>query len=110
MKKTNLNPKIYDCMTEEEKANVDPEQLKMGTEIEAEHGETYDFIKDYLKEHDKLPSETDVYMHIALNHLEGTEDEKGIIDYYTRLKDMEKKAKTEGSVNESWNDEDYVSD
>ena len=56
-------------------ANVDPEQLKMGIEVEAEHSGNASPLARKIAER------------IALDHL------AEIKDYYTRLHEMEKAAK-----------------
>ena len=64
-------------------------QITIGTKIESEHKETVAFIKSYFQEHKKLPSNKEIYKHIAENHV----DE--ISDYYTRLIEMEKQVKAD---------------
>jgi len=54
-------------------------QLKLGIRTEREHRSTYMFIQNYYKKFGKMPSQTDVYKHIASNHL--SENPK----YYTKL-------------------------
>jgi sulfur relay (sulfurtransferase) DsrC/TusE family protein len=68
-------------------------QIKEGTKIEAEHKDTYKFLDDYIKKNGKLPPEKEFYKHIAENHVNGSGEEKGLIDYYTRLLSMEEEAK-----------------
>jgi hypothetical protein len=58
-------------------------QLKMGIAVEHEHKSTVEYIQKYLAKHGHMPSKTDIYKHIANNHLE--EDK----NYYTKLKRME---------------------
>ena len=74
----------------EEKDTVDPEQLELGKEIESEHKDIWELLKDFsdnvVKE--RLPfGEKEMYEKIARAHL------KEIPDYYTRLKKMEDEAK-----------------
>jgi len=64
-------------------------QLQIGTKLESEHKETFQFIKQYLKDHGKLPPEQEVYKHIAENHLDEFKN------YYTKLIEMESKMKKE---------------
>lgn len=64
-------------------------QLQIGTKLESEHKETFQFIKQYLKDHGKLPPEKEVYKHIAENHLDEFKN------YYTKLIEMESKMKKE---------------
>jgi hypothetical protein len=61
------------------------DQLKMGIEIESEHGDIYEYLEDFLNSKDlKMPlTKKDFYKKIAEAHL------KEIPDYYTRLKKME---------------------
>ncbi len=54
-------------------------QIEMGKDIEQEHEPTYNWLKDYVKENKKLPPASEMYKHIAEDHL----DE--IDDYYTQL-------------------------
>lgn len=78
--------KAYESGTKE--ADVDPEQLKMGIEVEYEH-----------------TNDEAVAKKIALDHL------AEIKDYYTRLKKMEDEAKAEGSDTEAENkDEEKKAD
>ena len=44
-------------------------QLRMGIKVEQEHKPTYNYIKNYLKKNGKLPSQKEVFTHIAQNHL-----------------------------------------
>lgn len=64
-------------------------QLQIGSKLESEHKETFQFIKQYLKDHGKLPPEKEVYKHIAENHLDEFKN------YYTKLIEMEKRMKKE---------------
>jgi hypothetical protein len=66
-----------------QKPEFDPEQLRMGVEVEAEHKDVADFI---LSLSDKYTREQ-IYEMIAKAHL------REIKDYYTRLKKMEDEAK-----------------
>lgn len=66
-------------------------QLEIGTKIEAEHKDTFKFIKDYRKKHGEYPPEEMVYKQIAKDHLSEFKD------YYTRLIAMEKQAEQEMS-------------
>lgn len=59
-------------------------ELSKGTKHEKEHDKTYDKIKKYFDEHEKLPPEGDVYKWIAQDHIDD------ITDYYTRHEKMEK--------------------
>jgi hypothetical protein len=65
-------------------------QLEMGIEVEKEHKNTYQKIKDFYKENGYFPKEEDVYSWIAQNHI----DE--FPSYYTELKIMEDKLKNKG--------------
>jgi len=55
-------------------------QLSMGIKIEKEHTKTLDFIKKYHKRYGRFPPSSEVYKHIAKDHLR--EDKK----YYSKLK------------------------
>ena len=44
-------------------------ELKMGIKVEAEHIKTIKYIKNTLKKTGKLPPNTEIYKHIAENHL-----------------------------------------
>lgn len=55
-------------------------QLRMGIAIEREHRPTITYIKNYLNKRGRLPSNTKIYKHIALNHLAEHRN------YYTKLK------------------------
>jgi sulfur relay (sulfurtransferase) DsrC/TusE family protein len=57
------------------------QSLKIGTKIESEHKGTIKFIKTYLKQHNKLPPNKQIFTSIAKDHLKG-EDPK----YYTKLR------------------------
>jgi len=59
-------------------------QLKMGIAVEHEHKSTVEYIQKYLNKHGHMPNKTDIYKHIAQNHL----NEKK--NYYTDLAKMEK--------------------
>jgi hypothetical protein len=65
-------------------AGIDPKQLKMGIEVEKEHGD-HDKSTDVTRKSD-LKSR-DVFKKIAMAHL------KEVPDYYTRLAKMEKEGK-----------------
>jgi len=54
-------------------------QLKMGIKVEQEHKPTYNFIKNYYKKFGRMPSQQEVFKHIAQNHLSETPT------YYSRL-------------------------
>jgi len=62
-------------------------ELQRGTEEESEHKATVKFIAEYLKKHNKLPSNEEIYKSIAKDHI------GNIPDYYSRLSKMEKEAK-----------------
>ena len=64
-------------------------QISIGTKIESEHKETVAFIKSYFQEYKKLPSNKEIYKHIAENHV------AEISDYYTRLIEMEKQVEAD---------------
>jgi hypothetical protein len=66
----------------------DKSALELGTKIESEHKETFDFIRDYYNKHDEMPPEKEVYKHIAANHLAEFKN------YYQALMAMEKKLKS----------------
>lgn len=55
-------------------------QLSMGIKVEAEHSGTLKFIKRYYNKHGKMPTQKEIFRHIASDHLR--EDPK----YYTKLK------------------------
>jgi hypothetical protein len=77
---------------EETKIDYDPEEIKKGIEIEQEHKDLLDLIKDFLKENNlEMPiSDEEFYATITRAHL------KEIPDYNTRLLKMEEEAeKTE---------------
>lgn len=67
-------------------------ELKTGIKMESEHKDTYEFLDNYIKKNGKLPPEKEFYARIAKNHIEGSAEEKGIKDYYTRLQAMEQEA------------------
>jgi len=58
-------------------------QLDKGIKTESEHKPMLDWLKTFLKNFSKLPSDEDIYKHIAENHIQ--EDPK----YYTKLNKME---------------------
>jgi len=76
---------IGDKKSEDKK--LDKKQLKLGVEVEKEHKDTFQFIKDYYKETGEFPAEKIVYGKIAEDHL------REISDYYDLLKLMEEMAK-----------------
>jgi hypothetical protein len=57
-------------------------QLRMGIKVEQEHKPTYNYIKNYLKKNGKLPSQKEVFTHIAQNHLSEKKN------YYSQLKTL----------------------
>lgn len=59
---------------------ISKKQLRMGIRIEREHRGTYNFIKHYFKTHHRMPTQREVYCHIAKNHLVEHKN------YYTKLK------------------------
>lgn len=63
-------------------------QLQIGTEVESEHEDIYDYLQKYFKDKDvEMPiSKEEFFMRIAKDHL------KELPDYYTRLVNMEKEA------------------
>jgi hypothetical protein len=70
-------------------------QLSQGIDIEKEHKDTYQMIKDYVLKNGEFPKEEDVYKSIASDHI------KEFPSYYDALKDMEdglKKEKVQESV------------
>jgi sulfur relay (sulfurtransferase) DsrC/TusE family protein len=56
-------------------------QLKMGIAVEHEHKSTVEYIQNFLSKHGHMPTKTDIYKHIAQNHLQ--QEDK---NYYTKLK------------------------
>lgn len=54
-------------------------QLKIGIRTEAEHKKTVSFIKSYVKQKKKFPSNKMIFTHIAKDHIK--ENPK----YYTKL-------------------------
>jgi hypothetical protein len=90
------DPRTYEKGT---KAAKNKTQLQIGTDIEMEHKETFEFIKKYYEESEEMPPFEEVAKHIAENHLAEFKD------YYDRLVDMEKiatKASTENSSDVSY--------
>jgi hypothetical protein len=79
---------INDLLKKAEKQH-DPEQMKMGVKVEAEHKPTIEWLKKYYQEHNEWPPDEDVYEHISSDHL--LENEK----YYTYLAKMEKEFEKE---------------
>lgn len=79
---------LFEETYEEKPKNIklSEEELKKGIKVEKEHLPTYQFIKDYYKEHGDFPPDKMVYERIASDHL--TE----IKNYYTLLLKMEKEA------------------
>lgn len=79
---------LFEEAYEEKPKNIklSEEELKKGIKVEKEHLPTYQFIKDYYKEHGDFPPDKMVYERIASDHL--TE----IKNYYTLLLKMEKEA------------------
>ena len=67
--------------------SMDQKELGLGIKVEQEHSDTFGMIETYYKKHNKLPPEEMVYASIAADHLEEFKD------YYSRLKEMERKAK-----------------
>jgi len=57
-------------------------QLKMGIKVEQEHKPTYNFIKNYYKKFGRMPSQQEVFKHIALNHISEHKN------YYSQLKTL----------------------
>jgi len=55
-------------------------QLKQGIKVESEHKDVYSWLNKYVKKNNKLPSQKDVFKHIAETHLKERKD------YYTKLK------------------------
>ena len=53
--------------------------IKLGISVEKEHKPTYNFLKKYVQQHHKLPSQKVFYAKIAKNHLRETPQ------YYKRL-------------------------
>jgi hypothetical protein len=70
-------------------------EIKTGTKVESEHKGTVEFITEYLRTNGKLPNSKDIYTHIAKDHVEGSDNEDGVKDYYTRLLAMEDSAKSD---------------
>jgi hypothetical protein len=58
-------------------------ELRRGTQVEAEHKGMIEFIKKYIEDNGKMPSDEEIYAKIAEAHL--TED----ADYYKKLYEME---------------------
>lgn len=54
-------------------------ELDIGTAVESEHLQTYNWMKAYLNKHKKLPPSRSVFRKIAANHI--AEDKH----YYTKL-------------------------
>lgn len=71
----------------EEESKYDPEQIKMGIEVEKEHDPTIDKIEE--KYGIVVEDREEIYKSIAQDHL----DE--FPDYYTRLDKMEKEAEAD---------------
>ena len=59
-------------------------QLEMGKKVEHEHQPTYDFLVDYVSQHNKMPPSIELFKRIALDHLHEYQL------YYTGLAKMEK--------------------
>jgi hypothetical protein len=57
-------------------------QLRIGTRVESEHKGTVRFLKTYVKQHKKFPSNKIVFSKIASDHLR--EDKR----YYSKLKKL----------------------
>ena len=55
-------------------------QLSMGRKVESEHKKTVQYLKQYLKQHGKLPPESRIYASVASDHLRENRA------YYTKLK------------------------
>ena len=68
------------------KVKHNEDELKKGRKVEKEHSATYQFIKDYYKEHGDFPPDSMVFERIAADHL------SEIKNYYTLLLQMEKQA------------------
>jgi len=81
MIKKNRMKKFTDKINES-KQDFEPKELEMGTKIESEHNDVYEYLQDHFK--DMPLTKEDFYQRIAKAHL------KELPDYYTRLKIMEK--------------------
>jgi hypothetical protein len=82
----------------EEDTEYDPNELKMGIEIEKEHEDLYNYFVDFLKKNNlEMPLTLDEFAEkISKKHL------SELHDYNTRLKKMEADAKpTEGQEKEA---------
>ena len=81
-----ITPIIKKTNTTDEK--YDPNELKMGVEIEHEHKNLYDLFKSFCDKHNlEMPiSDTEMYGMITKVHLDEIED------YNTKLKEMEREA------------------
>lgn len=55
-------------------------QLNQGVVVEKEHKSTYKYLQNFVKKHNKLPSERVFFTKIAKNHLSENKN------YYTKLK------------------------
>lgn len=53
-----------------EKANEDTSELEKGIEIEHEHADAYQKIKDYYEKHGEWPDAEQVYEWIASDHID----------------------------------------
>lgn len=74
-----------DSLAPEGSPTAEAEQLVMGIEVEKEHADTVQFIRDYYEENGSFPDNDVIFEHIAKDHL------KEMSDYYTKLKAMEAK-------------------